>query len=257
MNEQHFILSCNSGFPGWERSRIKSCQTPAREIVMLIQLMLILINPVFAGEQVIPKNHSTTRIELNSNYAFSCRTKKSFDDLITLGACRIEFNSMLVAIFDSLSEFQEKNGFPKIVSKSKYSVILLYLNNRPNNDVIISIKVNNRKILKIDTMPSFPMKPFALDSTKNRYVGWLIDSYETAGSDSHLQMPYDPILIYSIDSGEYVFSREKTEMVNRNIYGKYYGKKYREDLRFPLNTTEPKINRFLDSIDCNKTKKIE
>jgi hypothetical protein len=216
-------------------------------------LIPTLISCVIAKE----KSAFDVAFTLNDGYSFECRIGEIMEfkhDTIRLyDSCKILHNKKSIHKFDTIAEFESKSGYPYSVTKGDHTYIYAYLNDRPLKDCIYKLDFSNDKLKRIDTMPFMPMEPFQLDSTDNRYLVGLCNSYEMWDG----KMPYDPVLIYRDDSGDINLDTMKTKEINTRIYGKFYGFKYRENQTFKIKTTQPKLDQVLDEFKCSKISNIK
>ena len=190
--------------------------------------------------------------KLPNGYSFVCDSSEDFDKFKVYSSCKIAHNNLNILKFDSMTEFEVTRGYPEGISHSGIYSLNLYLNDRPLRDKIVSISIKNNRVMKIDTLPLFPMYPFSIDSTHIDYVAWIRDLYEISDN----KIPYSPVLFYRCDSGSFIFDKDLTKSVNAKIYGKYYGAQYSEKHEFPLNSVGKLLDNVLDSLDCTKNNRI-
>jgi len=181
------------------------------------------------------KDESKQPKTLNLEYGFriSFAESEDFDDF------RLYWNTKIylddgVLFEDTTTMFEIKNHYPAIRKIGDRFEILLFVNGGPNIDKLRMLIIKNGKIITNELLPNFEMKPRDIDDDGVLESVGIMSYYEMFG-DNYSFMPYDPILVYEYSANGIQLDSIQTEKVNMNVYGKFYGLKYNENLKFKGN----------------------
>lgn len=200
--------------------------------ILLFLLPLISCQPTV--EKAIDINTTKSK-NFNLDFGFIL----SFSDSEDLGNSKTFWNTILSKenneIFkDSTTEFEIKNGFPKIRKTGNQFELLLYVNDRPNIEKLRMLVIKDNKIVKDELLPYFNSDPKDIDGdNKMEWVG-IMNNYEMFG-ENYKYMPYNPILVYEYDDDGIRLDSTKTIQINTTVYEKFYGFLYSEDYKFEGN----------------------
>lgn len=137
---------------------------------------------------------------------------------------------------DTVSEYWlcgfESKDYPRLLQCSDGSVqILLEIDDRPNINYLNQITISNEDKVVIRQLPVFQWEPKDIDNDgKLEVSGFLTNSESIANGDSVI---YNPKLVYEISNNCLIFDSITSIEINKDIYGKFYGFYYNEDIVLP------------------------
>lgn len=137
--------------------------------------------------------------------------------------------SNIVIYADTMREYEFGDKLYPIVlhtGADKYE-LLFEVNNRPNKNYLLRLFVQNKRIVKNDTLPTFITKAYDLDGDGiKEYAGYWDDSQ--VWGDNNDSTAYNPILFYKVESTGLILDSALTRKRNKKIYGEFYGFNFSE-----------------------------
>jgi hypothetical protein len=153
---------------------------------------------------------------------------------------------------DTLHEYELGGRLYPIVlptGTNKYE-LLFEVNDRPNKNYLTRLFVENGKIIRKDTLPTFISKANDLDGDGIKEYAGFWDYSEMWGENNALTA-YNPILYYKVLSTGIKLDSILTLKRNKLIYGEFHGFEYDERIEMPV-TTSKKFETEVDRIEKMK-----
>jgi hypothetical protein len=136
--------------------------------------------------------------------------------------------------------------YPLLLNFKTHLELLVEIDSRPNKNLIYKFMIQNQKLVRIDTLPTFLTFAKNLDSDNNlEYVGYW--DYGQVWGDSIEITGYNPLIYYEITDNGIQLDSFTTKIVNKEIFGEFYGFFYNEQVEFPYQK-ESKLSIVLEQI---------
>lgn len=169
------------------------------------------------------------------------------EDIPTFNHLEIFQNGKLLFKDTTHTEYTvEDTLYPKLYDFKNHLELLIEIDNRPGRNLIYKFFLENQKLVRLDTMPTFLTSQKNLDCDDKKEVAgfW---NYFQVGKDSIEYTWYTPIVFYEICEKGIQLDSLTTIRVNEEIYGKFYGFKTKLNIRVPYKE-DGKFSKELERI---------
>jgi hypothetical protein len=199
-----------------------------RKIILTIITSLVMISGL------IGQNHKPDLyLKLKNGLELKAKPAYPDEEISTFNYLEIFQNGKMIFKDTTLTEYTlEDSLYPKLYDFKNHLELLIEINNRPNKNEIYRFFIKEGKLVKIDTLPSFLTTPKDLDNDKKlEYAGFW--DYGEVWGDPIEVTDYNPIVFYEITENGIKLDSLTTISVNTNIYGKFYGFYFNEQIEIP------------------------
>lgn len=181
-----------------------------------------------------------------SKYGFEIFAEKGEDygDFITYSSVIIKHNQKNIYV-DTSNEYEFSNTlYPLIfkISDSRFE-LLIEVNSRPNKNYLSLLHIQNDKVIKIDTLPTFLCKGKKLSQGNSIiYAGMWDDSEEWTDKNKQRLTVYNPIMFYKVTDHGISLDTSLTIKRNKLVYGSFKGFQYSEQTPIKVKSLGNKLN---------------
>ena len=204
-----------------------------RRKILTIVTLLVMIS------ELACQNHKPDLfLKLKNGIELKAKPAYPDQDNTTFNYLEIFQNGKMIFKDTTLTEYILENSlYPKLYDFKNHFELLIEIDNRPNKNEIYKFLIENNKLVKIDTLPTFLTIPKDLDNDKKlEYAGFW--DYVAVWGDSIKVTDYNPIVFYEITKNGITLDSLTTIIVNTNIYGKFYGFYINENVEIPYKDSK-------------------
>jgi hypothetical protein len=189
-------------------------------------LILLLAH---SNGQTLKKTIQTPKL---SKYGFMILAKngEKYGDFTTYTSLTIKHNQKSIYV-DTSREYEFSDTLYPLIFKisDSHFELLVEVNDRPNKNYLSLLHIQNDKVIKIDTLPTFLCKGKKLAQDNSIiYAGQWDYGEEWTDENNELQTVYNPIIFYKVTDLGISLDTSLTIERNKLIYGKFKGFRYSE-----------------------------
>ena len=177
--------------------------------------------------------------EFEFGFKVTVRETEVFEVLKTYENFKLERNNNVVYFDNSWNEYEFDNTlFPIMLQTGDNSFELLFeMNNRPSQNYLKRLFVNDDIVVGQDKLPIFEAKPIDINNDGIKEYAGSFGFFEIWGENYNLTT-YNPILYYSVTETGLKLDSLLTKQRNEIIYGQFYGFSYSEKFEIPKSVIE-------------------
>jgi hypothetical protein len=207
--------------------------------LILISCNLIKSDPNKTAQTNANTDTTLTSIDLGHGFKITFGQAEDYTDFKTK-----LYKDDALLFNDSITEFEVKDKYPSLRKIRNGYEMLLFVNDRPDIDKLLLLKIYNNTVASQAMIPYFEMVPKDVDADGKPELAGIMSYYQMGGENGH-KMPYVPILVYEYTDWGITLDTVETKNVNRRVYGKFYGFEYSEKYEFKGNERFGKeLNKF-------------
>ncbi len=128
------------------------------------------------------------------------------------------------------------------LNKNEFLVFLVY-DDRPIKNKSIMFSFKNDLLTRLDTIPEFFIFGKNLDQDPYPEYAGIWDFGEQWDKVDTLVTGYNPIILYQNEINGLVIDSVSTELVNKTIYGSFFGFSYDARITFPVSKVNSKFTK--------------
>lgn len=182
-----------------------------------------------ANNDIGADNKIVKSIKLANGFVVNLGKAYDYETYITYSFFNLS-NSERVIFTDSLHEYEfGKKMYPIVLQteRNKYELIF-EVNNIPNKNYLLRLFVQNDRLVRTDTLPTFITQAYDLNGDGiDEYAGYW--HYSEIWGNNNDSAAYNPILFFRVASNGLVLDSALTIKRNKIIYGDFYGFYYNEN----------------------------
>jgi hypothetical protein len=178
-------------------------------------------------------------IKLENNFIIKLGREEDFKEFKTYSLFQLSRNNKIFYVDSSLTEYEIRDTlYPFLLPKAHNKFeLLVEINNRPFKNYLKRFYIENNKVTKIDSLPTFIAPPNNFSKDGRIIVAGYWNDSQLRG-ENYGMTGYSPIIYYYINVNGIFLDSQLTIERNKLIYGNFKGFEFNENIEFPKSVLE-------------------